>query len=272
MFTGKRQLDSANNERDVSEMLTWLVRLSVKVMNVHRFGISFIGVLAGVSIWTSPAGILVAQEAEGEARNEVKESKATAISSKVSPSLTKVVNLVESGVGEEVLLAYVRNSTVSKPNADEIVYLHEAGVPTPVITALLSKNGISNSSPSSETGDSGPILAKPVYAQTPSAPASVVNVERAPTYVQPQPTVVYVPSYAPQYYSYPSYPGYYAGPAISLGFSFGGHHGFGHHFFGHHQGGHHFFGGHHLGGHHGGHHSFGHAGHHGGGHHSGRHR
>lgn len=223
----------------------------LKVMKVHRFGILFIAVMVGVFFWSGGAGLLQAQETKGEA--------------KVAPGLEKVVKLVESGVGEEVVLAYVRNSPVPKPNADEIIHLHQSGVPSVVITALLSKNGTANASAASEPVTSGRILTKPVYEQPASAPASVVYVERAPSYVQPQPTVVYVPSSTPQYYPYSYYPGYHSSPGISLGFDFG-HHGFGlgHHLFGHHLGGH-LFSGHH------GSHAFGHGGHHGGGHHGGGH-
>lgn len=203
---------------------------------------------------------------------------------KVSPALTQVVKLSESGVAEDVVLAYIHNSRVPKPNADEIIYLHEAGVSKTVVMALLAKNGASETAgtqpvaraeSSTPQGASERVLARPEYAQTSpavSAPTRVYVESPPPVYVQPTPpTVVYAPAYPPSYaygyadYPYPYYGGYYAGPSLALGFSFGGHHGFGHHGFGHHSFGHH-FGGHHSGhgfggGHHGGHFA-GHSGHH----------
>ena len=211
-------------------------------MNTHRIGISFIAIAASLLIWTSGAAIsLEAQQTPGEAP------------SNVSPDLVKIVKLVESGVSEEVVLAYVRNSPVPKPNADEIVYLHRAGVSTPVLTALLSKNGTSHAAPASEPVNSAP--AKPVYVQSQSAPASVAYVEQPSSYVASQPAVVYAPSYPPPYYTYTYpyysyYPSYYPWPAISLGFGFGYYHGYGHHG-GHYYYGHGYHGGH--GGHYSGH-------------------
>jgi hypothetical protein len=213
-------------------------------MNTHRFGRSFIGIILALSIGISGAGLrLEAQQAESEA------------ASKVSPDLAKVIKLFESGVGEDVVLAYVRSSPVPKPTADEIIQLHQVGIPASVITAMLSKNGTANTSAAPESVNSGHTPAKPPYEQSSSTP-SVVYVDRSPTYTQPQTSVVYVPSYAPSYYSYPYYsypyyyPSYYSWPAISLGFNFGGYYGHGYHgYHGYHGGGYH---GYHGGGHHSG--------------------
>lgn len=201
---------------------------------------------------------------------------------KVSPAFAQVVKLRDAGVNEEVVLGYIQNSQLPKPNADELIYLHEAGVSKNVLLTLLSKNngtskGMVTSAPTAAppngvTADAGRILAKPVYAQ-PSAAPSVIYVERPPVYVQPQPTVVYS---SPIYYDYPYYHSYYGRSAISVGFSLGhhllghhgGHHSFGRHLFGHHgghsfgHGGHSFGHGGHHSGHRGGHHAIGHSGHH----------
>src|SRR5689334_9043542 len=58
---------------------------------------------------------------------------------RVSPAITQIVKMHDAGVGEDVMLAYVQNSTVPKPNVDELIYLHEAGVSKTVVTTLLSR-------------------------------------------------------------------------------------------------------------------------------------
>jgi hypothetical protein len=60
---------------------------------------------------------------------------------KLSPALTEVVKMVHAGVGEEVLLSYITSSTNAfYMGADEIVYLNDLGVSSPVITALIQQD------------------------------------------------------------------------------------------------------------------------------------
>lgn len=232
-------------------MLNWWLKPPVGFMSA-----SFLSVVLGVAV------SVVAFVSSGNAAVHDDGQK-------ISHGLAEVVKMVESGVAEEVVLAYIKNSPVPKPNADELISLHEAGVPKSVMMALVSKNGASSATAvASAPAESGRVLAKPVYEQPPAAAPSVVYVQPAPVYVQRDPVVVYsAPSYLPSYYDYPYYRSYYSWPAVSLGFSFG------HHLFGHH-GGHHGLWHH---GHHGGHHSFAHHGGHGifhhgfGGHHGGGH-
>lgn len=176
-------------------------------------------------------------------------------SPRVSPAIAHVVKLHESGVNEDVMLAYAKGTEVPKPTAEEIIYLNEKGVSKDVMIALLNKTPV----PAPATNGSGRILAKPVYEQahrdlppaveqTPPVTETVVQVQQpapAATYVTPPP--VY---YAPLYYD--------PWPRFSIGFGFGHWWGHGHH----HHWGHH---GHHWGSHGGGgHHGRG-GGHHGGG-------
>ena len=59
----------------------------------------------------------------------------------ISPALGEVVKLIQAGVSEEVLLAYVTNSTeIYELGSDEIVYFHDLGVSSSVITALIQRN------------------------------------------------------------------------------------------------------------------------------------
>jgi hypothetical protein len=57
---------------------------------------------------------------------------------KVSPALAEVIKLVQAGVGPDVLMAYVTNSTaVFNIDSDTIVYLKDLGLTNTVITALI---------------------------------------------------------------------------------------------------------------------------------------
>ena len=127
-------------------------------------------------------------------------------SAKLSPGIAEVVKLFDSGVPEDVLLAYIQNSHVGSPNAAELVYLHELGLSTRVSVALLVHGNksvrSSTEAPATESSNgaapSQPTLARPMYAQPAAASPVVytqptpVYVQSAPVYVQPTPTATYV--------------------------------------------------------------------------------
>jgi len=59
----------------------------------------------------------------------------------LSPALTEVIKLVQSGVGEDVLAAYITNSAdIFDIGANEILYLHDLGVPGNIITTLIQQD------------------------------------------------------------------------------------------------------------------------------------
>ncbi len=59
----------------------------------------------------------------------------------LSPALTQVVKLIQGGVSQDVVMAYVTNSTdLFNIGSNEILYLHDLGTPAPVITALIQKD------------------------------------------------------------------------------------------------------------------------------------
>src|SRR5688572_31331002 len=56
----------------------------------------------------------------------------------VTPALAEVIKLIQAGVGEDVLMAYITNSTdVFSVGSNEILYLHDLGAPPTVITTLI---------------------------------------------------------------------------------------------------------------------------------------
>jgi hypothetical protein len=58
-----------------------------------------------------------------------------------NPQLTDFVKLVQAGVGESVLLAYVTNSpSAFNVSSDDILYLNDLGTPESVVSAMLQKD------------------------------------------------------------------------------------------------------------------------------------
>ncbi len=108
--------------------------------------------------------------------------------SDLPPAVQDVVKLVKANLGEEVVLAHIRNTSAHYSlSADQIIYLHNQGVTQNEITALLNTEGGSpNTAPASLplTAPSSPAPA-PVPAPTP-APASSAQYARAPV-VPPAP-------------------------------------------------------------------------------------
>src|SRR5689334_17757698 len=52
----------------------------------------------------------------------------------VSPAAAEVVRLAEAGTSDDVILAYIQNSTTAFDlSADQILYLRDVGVSSPVI-------------------------------------------------------------------------------------------------------------------------------------------
>src|SRR6266536_2828401 len=59
-------------------------------------------------------------------------------SARLSFGVDEVVKMYQGGVEADVILNYVENSSVPYHlNAEEIVHLHDLGVPSPIITALI---------------------------------------------------------------------------------------------------------------------------------------
>jgi hypothetical protein len=181
-------------------------------------------------------------------------------SSRLSPELLGVAKLLQAGLGEKVIMTYLKNAPPRKnPTAEELVYLHELGLSNEGMVALM--NAVPKASLAQSASAPASAVQSPPNQQTPvsvqpvapapaqSAPPStsqVISSAPAVVYTQPAPATIYVERPPVVTYVQPY-------PRFSFGFDLG------HHVFGHH--------GHHFGGHHGGHHSS----HHSGGHHGGHH-
>src|SRR4051794_37067638 len=60
----------------------------------------------------------------------------------ISPATADVIKMAESGVGEDVLVAYAQKSPNRYDlNADTILYLKDLGIPSAVVTAMITRDG-----------------------------------------------------------------------------------------------------------------------------------
>lgn len=131
---------------------------------------------------------------------------------KLSPALAEVVRLLQAGVAEEVLLAYVTNSTeVFNIGTDEILYLHDLGAPPTVVASLIQRDSSpemlarKQAAASSSPLPAGFALNKPApnlfSTQSPvtppqSAPPGALNATNAPPQTAatlPAPPIAYEP-------------------------------------------------------------------------------
>jgi hypothetical protein len=121
-------------------------------------------------------------------------------------NLQELVKLAERGLGDEVLIAWVKNSAVPfQMTSDDVVYLTDLGVSEAVIKAMLEHRG------APVTAVNPPVATAPInppIAQVPASPAPAVTVtaapefETAPQQPQPQTQVTYVEQPAPVQYNY----------------------------------------------------------------------
>ena len=100
---------------------------------------------------------------------------------RITKPLSEVIRLAQSGVDEFVILTYITNSTtLFALGAEEIVYLNDLGVASPVVTAMMHRD----QSLKSAWASAGQVVPQP--------PTNQEAVAAAPTYVNP-PQVVPVP-------------------------------------------------------------------------------
>jgi hypothetical protein len=55
----------------------------------------------------------------------------------LSPWATEIVKLAQAGIEESVMLSFIDNSGTFNLGADQLVYLNDLGVPSPVVNAML---------------------------------------------------------------------------------------------------------------------------------------
>src|SRR6185312_14257577 len=112
-----------------------------------------------------------------------------------NPQLTDFVKLVQAGVGESVLLAYVTNSpTAFNVSSDDILYLNDLGTPESVVSAMLAKDQQMNGSAATPPATSVPDTTAPpsnpnMYAGGGNVPAPPGTADLNASAVQTPPMV-----------------------------------------------------------------------------------
>ena len=213
---------------------------------------SFRTVTALVMVMCSQATpVLLAQNssqapASAEAAAPVTASDTSPV--KLSFGVTEVLKLGRAHVGDEVIIAFIGNSSrIYNLSVSEIVYLREQGVSDQVVAAMLNTRQnvpaaaaqaapqpTQQAGPTSVWANSSP---QPAPAPTPAPPQPApAYIQAAPVYTQPSPVYVYT---APSYGYYDSMPYYWGYPGVSFSFGFGGGHYGGYHGGGYHGGGYH---------------------------------
>lgn len=112
----------------------------------------------------------------------------------VSPPAAEVVKLASSGVGDEVVLAYIRNSqAIFDLNADQLLYLKDVGLSPQVITSMLDHDNAikSQTQPTAPPPQEQPTAPAPQPQYAPQAP------QPAPATQYAQPASATVPAPAP---------------------------------------------------------------------------
>ena len=140
------------------------------------------------------------------------------------PGAAQVLQLVQAKVGDDTIVAYVKNSgTGYYFNADQIIYLRQQGLSDAVLTAMLNQP---KSAPAPAADAPAAVATAPAPAPVAStastdagttittASGSTATVAPSVTYVQTAPATVY---YSQPYY----YPGYAWYPPVSLSFGWG---------------------------------------------------
>jgi hypothetical protein len=148
--------------------------------------------------------------------NEQLAKKIDAITRAPSSAMIEIAKMVEQGVAPDVILSFVENSSVAySPSAADILYLHERGVPSQVITAVIRRGGELRANASrmyAENQNRNAVA--PAKAgnsnQNISAAASMTQPAVSYVYNYPQPYPVYVPV------TYPIYSSSYALPSYSI--------------------------------------------------------
>ena len=151
----------------------------------------------------------------------------------ISPASKEIVRMSEAGTDSTVIQAYVENSTtIHSLRAEDIIYLHEHGIPGSIITAMIQRAGklreetaIASAAQSVQPAPMNPApapapgqAARPVYVTPPLTPSYAYA--SYPNYVYNYPNVTYIPYSG--YGSCYSRPYYYSSPYFGLSYSFGG--------------------------------------------------
>jgi len=121
---------------------------------------------------------------------------------RLSFGVDEVVKMYQGGVEADVILNYVENSKVPYHlSAEEIVRLHDLGVPSPIVTALIRHGAKVQQEATAAYAQS-----QQKATEEAKAASAYANTYSAPVYTAPPPAVTY--NYTYPEYVYAGYPAY----------------------------------------------------------------
>ncbi|MEO7298276.1 MAG: hypothetical protein ABI042_06825 [Verrucomicrobiota bacterium] len=175
----------------------------------------------------------------------------------LSYGVANILKLSQAKIGEETIVSYVQNSGLNYGGlgAEEIIYLHDEGVSSRVISTMLAEQKKLNNLVAQPSTQQNPIVPQapappvativqpyappPVYAQPPQSPTVIVMRDSSPRLVD---YGIY-PFYRNSFYQTCGFRGYgysgsgYSYPSASFSIGFGGGHFAAGYRSGHHRGG-----------------------------------
>jgi hypothetical protein len=127
----------------------------------------------------------------------------------LSPMVIEIVRMSDAGADAAVIQAYIENSPSAHTlRSEEIIYLHDHGISTPIITAMIQHGARQR-----EQAEVASAAVAPPTASGGTVVQTSPDYAASPTYVYPSYT-----SYPTYVYEYPSYP-YISYPAFGAYFS-----------------------------------------------------
>ncbi len=170
------------------------------------------GELAKANTNSSPDAALTEAKQSDPAQPPAEPARPNGVkkAARLSFGVDEVVKMYQGGVETDVILNYVENSSVPYHlNAEEIVQLHDIGVPSPIVTALIRH------------GAKMQQQAATAYAQSQAkateeakAASAYANAYSTSVYSPPPPVAYSYPTYVTSYPAY-AYPGYSYYPSYS---------------------------------------------------------
>ncbi|EEF62938.1 YXWGXW repeat-containing protein [Pedosphaera parvula] len=206
--------------------------------------VQWIGMIAGVAL-----PLFSAYSQESTPAVTLPATNVLAAPASLPPSAAEVVKLSQSGVGDEVVLAYVKNAQSSyNLSAKDVLALKDSGISSPVLTAMLNhdtalqKQAVPVASPQNQqgqytydqkayvAGNQPPVQPQPTTVAPPPAnqapqvaqPAPVQPQQPVMVQTEPPPAQVEVIPAAPgpDYYWTPGYWSWRGGAYVWIGGSY----------------------------------------------------
>ena len=169
---------------------------------------------------TQPSAATQSAAAPSPKTNGIKKAAQPA---RLSFGVGEVVKMYQGGVETEVVLNYIENSSVPYHlSAEEVVHLHDIGVPSPIITTL-----IRHGAKVQQQANAASALIQQKATEEAKAAAASYNLYSPAVYAPPAPAVTYTYAYPTYVNTYPAYvyPSYYSYPRYCYSspfyFSFG---------------------------------------------------